>query len=754
MIVPFLGYPAQVFLLNLIMTNDTKKIAKQGLLYTICTFGGNILNLVFNFYLGRVLSVETFSLIALYLGIQYSIGIFFNAINFTVINTVSSAATELKDLYAFQILKYWSKYALAIGSTVALIWFLITPISANIWNVHQYDLYLFSVIFVIGSLIFINRGVLLSKFKFIDAAIVFISESFTKLLLAAGLVTFGYSHFSYAAIPIAILIAYFVSRVFIAKADIDTSLENSESKVAFPKSFYIFSLMLGLSTLTFLSFDVILAKAFFSPADAGAYALLALAGKIIFLFSSIVGSMFIPYFSSKEKQSEHSIDISRLFYLVTGLIVFFGSTFFILFGPQIFLMIFGEKVLPITQFFVQYTLSISAFSLSYALVLYHQSKRQYVFPIISSISSVLLIVGTMLFHQNLSQFISVFSIISAVNFVTIFICHVLFKNKQNVETNDIIAQIVESNSQVGRRTKSVTIGIPAYNEEANIGRILESVLNQVETGFKIDKVIVACDGCKDRTVEIVHSFDDPRILLVEGKENRGLNYRHNQIMRMTTSDILVLINADIAFDDNYVISHLVKPLVDKTADFTAQWAKPVKARTLVEQVLNAGFELKYYIYSRLKGGNNIYTCVGHMRALSKKVYTSTIFPLQSEGEDQFLYLSSISRGYKYKHAHKANAKFRLPSTWEDYKHYARRIFQTQRKHKDLIEEELMDSERSLPPKLLIEGIIYSILKNPIHSSAYVLVHIFMQKWALSQAENTKARYKVSETTKQLFFPED
>ena len=83
--------------------------------------------------------------------------------------------------------------------------------------------------------------------------------------------------------------------------------------------------------------------------------------------------------------------------------------------------------------------------------------------------------------------------------------------------------------QAGIKEKvSVTIGIPAYNEEANIGHLLKSLIKQKEEDFKIDKIIVSSDGSTDRTIEIVKSFKDSRIKLLDNKKRRGQASRQNQ----------------------------------------------------------------------------------------------------------------------------------------------------------------------------------------------------------------------------------
>ena len=61
-------------------------------------------------------------------------------------------------------------------------------------------------------------------------------------------------------------------------------------------------------------------------------------------------------------------------------------------------------------------------------------------------------------------------------------------------------------------TVGCSIGIMAYNEEANIGRTIRAVLEQTGPSMRIEEVIVVASGCTDRTVPLVAEIvaQDPR----------------------------------------------------------------------------------------------------------------------------------------------------------------------------------------------------------------------------------------------------
>ena len=53
---------------------------------------------------------------------------------------------------------------------------------------------------------------------------------------------------------------------------------------------------------------------------------------------------------------------------------------------------------------------------------------------------------------------------------------------------------------------TITIAICALNEEANIGKLLDSIMIQEEEGYKLEKILVISDGLTDRKVEIEKKF--------------------------------------------------------------------------------------------------------------------------------------------------------------------------------------------------------------------------------------------------------
>lgn len=72
---------------------------------------------------------------------------------------------------------------------------------------------------------------------------------------------------------------------------------------------------------------------------------------------------------------------------------------------------------------------------------------------------------------------------------------------------------------------TVSVVMTAYNGEAYIGEAIEGVLSQSFPDFEL---LVVDDGSSDGTVEIVRSFEDARLRLVQNERNLGISNSRNR----------------------------------------------------------------------------------------------------------------------------------------------------------------------------------------------------------------------------------
>jgi dolichol-phosphate mannosyltransferase len=112
--------------------------------------------------------------------------------------------------------------------------------------------------------------------------------------------------------------------------------------------------------------------------------------------------------------------------------------------------------------------------------------------------------------------------------------------------------------------KTLSVVIPAYNEERFIGTLLEQIRAVDLTQFDIDKQIIVVDDCsKDRTAEIVGAV--PGVTLTRMPVNGGKGKAVRAGIARATGEYLIIQDADLEYDPNDYIP-MVRLLVSGAAD--------------------------------------------------------------------------------------------------------------------------------------------------------------------------------------------
>src|SRR3989338_10835968 len=111
---------------------------------------------------------------------------------------------------------------------------------------------------------------------------------------------------------------------------------------------------------------------------------------------------------------------------------------------------------------------------------------------------------------------------------------------------------------------TITIGIPAYNEEQNIGNLLKSVFSQKEDGYLLKEIIVISDGSTDKTIDIAKKFSsDKRLKILDYSQRKGKSYRVNALLKSLKNEVLITIDSDSILKDEFVIKELIQPFKTK-----------------------------------------------------------------------------------------------------------------------------------------------------------------------------------------------
>jgi dolichol-phosphate mannosyltransferase len=115
-----------------------------------------------------------------------------------------------------------------------------------------------------------------------------------------------------------------------------------------------------------------------------------------------------------------------------------------------------------------------------------------------------------------------------------------------------------------RFMNTLSIVIPAYNEERFIGRLLELIEAVDLAPLGIQPEIIVVDDCSnDRTAEIVSAV--PRVRLHRMERNSGKGRAVRAGIASATGEYLIIQDADLEYDPQDYLP-MLKPLLDGRAD--------------------------------------------------------------------------------------------------------------------------------------------------------------------------------------------
>lgn len=220
------------------------------------------------------------------------------------------------------------------------------------------------------------------------------------------------------------------------------------------------------------------------------------------------------------------------------------------------------------------------------------------------------------------------------------------------------------------RVMKIDILIPAYNEEKNIGVLLNLISNQTIFN-KVNNIYVISDDSTDKTHEIVReeAKKNKKIILIIKKQRVGKFDSLNKGFKTSNADILIMLDADISFDQNDALEKLIEPFnLDRKIGLTTLEAK-AKAKKLNYTSIASLFS--YYILKEviLSKENyqydNFYSLRGTALAIKKELYKK-IKIYNDPGDDQHLFFLTISNNYKTFLVDKRYSYYNVPSNIKDF----------------------------------------------------------------------------------------
>ncbi|MEN9328038.1 MAG: Capsular glucan synthase [Candidatus Parcubacteria bacterium] len=393
----------------------------------------NILNLIFNVFLGRHLQFDDFGVIAIINTLWYFINIFLTALSATTTHEVAYLSSKVSKHAGIRFFNSVRKNVIVITAVATVIYLLATPFLRSYFQLQTLKiLLLFTPIIFAGSIAALYRGFLYGHFMFFYLATITFMEALAKLVFAYGLIKTGYDDFVFLAIPLAIVVSAILAVYFVSHVDTNT---DDVGNYNFPKRFYLATLITGLANNVFLSFDITLAKHYLDPTLAGKYAMLALVGKMIYFLGSLITSFMIAFVSRDEGSGRNPVHTFYRLFLIIFVLVSGAAVGLGIFGSFFVPLIFGVRTVSIIPYLMKYSAAIALFTLAHAIVVYHLARKQYLFPIVAILTGLTMALKIVAHHEGIWDIVDAMFNVAFVNFFLMVGLHFIQKDGGAITRN-------------------------------------------------------------------------------------------------------------------------------------------------------------------------------------------------------------------------------------------------------------------------------------------------------------------------------
>jgi cellulose synthase/poly-beta-1,6-N-acetylglucosamine synthase-like glycosyltransferase len=326
-------------------------------------------------------------------------------------------------------------------------------------------------------------------------------------------------------------------------------------------------------------------------------------------------------------------------------------------------------------------------------------------------------------------------------------------------------------TKLPNKQRTVSIGIPSFNEGDNISRLLRSIvkLNNlslqhghqnndysserdggavngnnilVSTDFKITEVIVS-DDSSDNTSRIVEDIaaENPSlsIKLLHHDTRRGVAAAWNEIFREAKGEITVLYDADIIIDAD-TIAHLVHSMKGNIG-LCASNPKPLVLKMSI--VARASLFIAHWLTSVRNKRLSQYTVMGRALSISSKVAKRIVIPENVVALDLYLQCKVLEQGLGVVYNEDAVVYFKPPNNMLDF---SSQILRARSGHKQ-INHLTRASRCNLDFRTEAVTTLKSANKDPKGALCLAICYLLLPYYKTRLADVDSVRWHIAESTK-------
>jgi cellulose synthase/poly-beta-1,6-N-acetylglucosamine synthase-like glycosyltransferase len=217
----------------------------------------------------------------------------------------------------------------------------------------------------------------------------------------------------------------------------------------------------------------------------------------------------------------------------------------------------------------------------------------------------------------------------------------------------------------------VTVGICAHNEDMNIGKLLDNILNLQELPSK-SEVLVVCSGCTDNTVSLVHEYSkkDSRVHAYVESERKGKASAVQYILLNARGKVIFFISAD-TLPTRKCFPRLLSKLQLPNVGVVCGHPVPINSsKSFVGKLVKLLWGFHDQAFQQLNDAG-LARHATEIFCIRKGIVEN--IPIDTVNDDAYLALIAKKKGWLIKYDTEARVSICGPQTFTDYIKQRRRV---------------------------------------------------------------------------------
>ncbi|HME82820.1 MAG TPA: glycosyltransferase [Candidatus Eremiobacteraceae bacterium] len=279
---------------------------------------------------------------------------------------------------------------------------------------------------------------------------------------------------------------------------------------------------------------------------------------------------------------------------------------------------------------------------------------------------------------------------------------------------------------------NISILIPARDEAANIGPLLESLLAADLGVHALTEIVVYDDMSTDQTATIVEEIATraPRVRVIRGTMRVGCAGAVTHLLKAARGDAILRINADVRVCDGAI--RLLADAIESGASLAVGAQEPLLRRITVPALASS---FAFAVIERLKAGEYLrHYAVGHLLAFARDTIADAELPPEIINDDHYLAMHIFRKGGTIVYVPEARCQLNPATTFADYWRVSRRVLEGERQLRrgygveatpfHVLASAVLATAARKPARAACWALMYTIsssLPSPVRNSAWETV---------------------------------